>query len=67
MKSLKSSIPPKKQNYEDYLVNYKLFYTNIYNLDSMLNMNLDFIKSKIRDAALTSSYNYNANLPLKDS
>ena len=67
MKSLKSSIPPKKQNYEDYLVNYKLFYTNIYNLDSMLNMNLDFIKSKIRDAALTSSHNYNANLPLKDS
>ena len=67
MKSLKSSIPPKKQNYEDYLVNYKLFYTNIYNLDSMLNMNLDFIKSKIRDAALTSSHNYNSNLPLKDS
>lgn len=29
----------------------------------MPNQNLDFVKAKIKDAALTSFRNYNANLP----
>ena len=29
----------------------------------MSNENLDFVKTKIRDVALTSSCNYNVNLP----
>ena len=63
MKDLKFSIPPKKLNYGDYLVNFELFDRTIYNLDSISNDNLDFVKTKTKDAALTSFRNYNANLP----
>ena len=63
MKGLKFSIPPKKLNYADYLVNFELFYKSIYNLDSISNENLDFVKTKIKDATLMSFRNYNANLP----
>ena len=52
VKGLKFSIPPKKLNYADYLVNFGLFYRSIYNLDGMSNENLDFVKTKIKDAAL---------------
>ena len=63
MKGLKFSIRPKKLNYADYLANFELFYRSISNLDSTLNENLDFVKTKIKDAALTSFRNYNVNLP----
>ena len=59
MKGLKFSIPPKKLNYADYLANFELFYRSIYNLDSISNENLDSVKTKITDAALTSFRNYN--------
>ena len=62
VKGLKFSIPPKKLNYANYLVNFELFYRSIYNLDSISNENLDFVKTKI-NAALTSFHNDNANLP----
>ena len=64
MKELKFSITPKKLNHADYLANFELFYRSIYNLDSISNKNLDFVKSKIKDAPLTSFLNYNANLTL---
>ena len=63
VKGLKFSIPPKKLDYTVYLVNFELFYRSIYNLDSMSNENLDIVKTKIKDAALTSFLNYNANVP----
>ena len=63
MKDLKFSIPPKKLNCADYLVNFELFDRSIYNSDSISNDNLDFVKTKTKDAALTSFRNYNANLP----
>ena len=63
VKSLKFSISFEKLNYPDYLVNFELLYRSIYNLDSISNKNLDFVKTKIKDAALTSFRNYNANLP----
>ena len=63
MKDLKFSIPPKKLNCADYLDNFELFDRSIYNLDSISNDNLDFVKTKTKDAALTSFRNYNANLP----
>ena len=58
MKDSKFSIPPKNFNYADYLVNFELFNRSIYNL----NKNLDFVKAMIKDAALISFCNYNANL-----
>ena len=63
MKGEKFSIPPEKLNYIDYVVNFQLFYRIIYNLDSMSNKNFDFVKTKIKVAALTSFNNYNVNLP----
>ena len=39
------------------------YFIEVYNLDSIRNKNLDFVKTKIKDAALTSFRNYNANLP----
>ena len=59
---MKFSIPPEKLNYIDYVVNFELFDRSIYNLDSMSNKNLDFVKTKIKVAALTSFCNYSANL-----
>ena len=63
MKGLKFSIPQKKLNYADYLAKFEVFYRSIYNLDSISNENLDFVKTKIKDAVLTSFRIYNANLP----
>ena len=60
---MKFSIPPEKLNYIDYVVNFELFDRSIYNLDSMSNKNLDFVKTEIKVAALTSFCNYSANLP----
>ena len=63
MKGLKLSIPPKKLNYAEYLVGFELFYRSIYNIESMPNENLVFVKTKIKDAYLTSFHNYNINIP----
>ena len=49
VKGLKFSIPPKKLSYADYLTNFELFYRSIYNLDSISNKNLVFVKTKIND------------------
>ena len=48
LEGLKFSIQPKKLNYGDFLTNSKLFYRSIYNLDSISNENLDFVKTKIK-------------------
>ena len=63
VKGLNFSIPPRKLNYADYLVNYELFYRDIRNLDMLSNENLDFLKTKVKDAALSSYRNYNENIP----
>ena len=63
MKGLKFFNPLTKLNYADYSVNFELFYKSIYNLNRISNKNLDFVKTKIKDAALTSLRNYNGNFP----
>ena len=62
-KGLRFSLPPKKLNYADYLVNFELFYRSIRNLDVLSNGDLDFVKTKIKYAALSSFRFYNANIP----
>ena len=52
----------KKLNYADYVTNFKLFYRSIQNLDVLSNGDLDFVKSKIKDAALGSFWFYNTNV-----
>ena len=56
-------MPPKQLSYSDYLINFELFYRSIDNLKILSGDNLDFIKTRIKDTALTSFRNYNANVP----
>ena len=63
VKGLSFSLPPKKLNYSDYLVNFELFYTSIDNLNILSGDNLDYAKTKIKDLVLISFRNYNANIP----
>ena len=60
---LSSSLPPKLLNYSDYLINFELFYRSIDDLEILYGDNLDFIKNRIKNAALMSFRNYNANVP----
>ena len=57
-----SLLTSKKLNYADYVTSFKLFYRSIQNLDVLSNGDLDFVKSKIKDAALGSFWFYNANV-----
>ena len=57
------SLPSKKLNYADYLVQCELLYRDIQNLEVLLNKNLHFIKTEVKDAVLTFYQNYNRNLP----
>ena len=54
---------PKQLSYSDYLINFGLFYRSINNLKILSGDNLDFIKIRIKDTALTSFRYYNANVP----
>ena len=63
VKGLSFSLPSRKLRYSDYLVNFELFYRSIDNLKIISGDNLDYIKIKIKDLALTPCRNYNANIP----
>ena len=59
---LRVFLPPKKLNYADYLTNFEFFFRSIRNLDVLSNGDLDFVKTKIKDAALGSFWFYNGNV-----
>ena len=63
VKGLSFSLPPKQLSYSNYLINFELFYRSIDNLKILSGDNLDFIKTRIKDTALTSFRNYNTNVP----
>ena len=52
-KGLNFAISPSKINYADYLVNFELLFRDIKKLDLSTN-DLDFVKTKIKDIALSS-------------
>ena len=60
-KGLNFSIPSKYLNYADCLVNFELFDRNIRNL-GILSNDLDFVKTKTKEAALSSYRNYKNNV-----
>ena len=62
-KGLNLSIPCKKLDYADYLVQFELFFKDIRNLDILSNEDLDFVKAKTKEAALSSYRSYNNNVP----
>ena len=63
VKGLNFALPPSNLNYADYLTNFELFYRSIRNLDILSNEDLDFLKTKVKDTALSSFRTYNANIP----
>ena len=52
-KGLNLSIPCKKLDYAAYLVQFELFFKDIRNLDILSNEDLDFVKAKTKEAALS--------------
>ena len=62
-KGLNFSIPPKYLDYADYLVNFELFYRDIRDLGILADEDLDFVKTRTKEAALSSYRNYNNNVP----
>ena len=62
-KGLNFSLPSKYLDYADYLVTFELFYRNICNLGILSNEDLDFVKTRTKETALSSSRNYNNNVP----
>ena len=47
----------------DYLVQFELFFKDIRNLQILSNEDLDFVKTKTKEAALSSYRSYTNNMP----
>ena len=60
-KGLNFCLLPKQLKYDDYLVHFELFYRDIFNLEIFSNENLDFVKTKTEETALSSFKQYNKN------
>ena len=60
-KGLNFCLTPKKLNYADCLVHFELFYRDICNLEILFNEDLDFVKTKAKETALSSFRQYNKN------
>ena len=54
-------IPPKQLKYVNYLVHFKLLYGNIHNLEILPHQDLDFMKTKTKETALSLFTQYNKN------
>ena len=61
VKDLNFCLPPKQLKYADYLVHFELFYRDICNLEILSNDELDFVKTKTKETALSSFRQYNKN------
>ena len=53
-KGLNFCLAVKQLNYADYLVHFELFYRNTRNLEVLSKEDLDFVKTKTKEAALSS-------------
>ena len=53
LKGLNFNIPPKKLNHADYPVDFEFFYRDIHCLQALSAEDIDFIKTKIKDIALS--------------
>ena len=60
-KGLNFCLLPKQLKYADYLVHFELFYRDICNLEILSNEDLDFVKTKTKETALSSFRQYNKN------
>ena len=62
-KGVNFSLLPKYLDDVDYLVNFELLCRNICNFGILSNEDLDFVKTRIKEVALSSNRNYNNNVP----
>ena len=60
---MQKSLLPQKLNYADYSTNFQSSYRSIQNLDVLSNGDSDFVKTKIKDAALSCFSFCNLNIP----
>ena len=63
LNGLNFSIPNKKFGHTVYLVKLELFYRDICNLEVLSAEDLNFIKAKTKNIALSSYQTYNSNVP----
>ena len=61
--SSRKTFTSKKLKYADYLLNFELFFRDICKLDILSNKNLEFLKTKIKDVALSTLRYFNLNVP----
>ena len=61
-KGVNFSLPPKYLDYADYLSNFDLLCRNIRNFGILSNEDLDFVKTRTKEAVLSSYQNYNNNV-----
>ena len=54
-------LPPKQLKYADYLVHFELFHRDLRNLEIFSDADSDFVKTKTKEAALSSFRQYNKN------
>ena len=54
-------LPAKQLFYANYLVHFQLFYKDVLNLEILSNEDLDFVKMKTKETALSSFRQYNKN------
>ena len=68
-RGLNFSLPPKQLKDADYLLNFELFFRDICKLNILSNEKLEFLKTKIKDVALSRLRYFNLNAPqhLSDS
>ncbi|XP_057290203.1 uncharacterized protein LOC130612883 [Hydractinia symbiolongicarpus] len=59
VKGLNFSVPPQSLNYGDYLVNYETLFRDIRGINLLNNEDLDFVKTRIKDVALSTYRSYN--------
>ena len=62
-KDLNFSLPHKYLDYIGYLVSFELFYRNINNLGILPNEDQAFVKTRTKEAVISSYPNYNNNVP----
>ena len=60
-KGLNFCLPSKQLKYADYLVHFELFCRDVRNLEILSNEDLDFVKTKTKETALSSFRQYNKN------
>ena len=61
VKGLNFCLPSKQLKYAGYLVHFELFYRDIRNLEILSIEDLDFVKTKTKETALSSFRQYNKN------